>query len=95
MRADEVLKQLLAAYPYQLKFAVRDRKDMPEVNTIVKETGADRDRVLLMPEGTDPGVLYERAQWIAEACKEFHYRYCPRVHIDIWGMREASSTSSK
>jgi 7-carboxy-7-deazaguanine synthase len=81
----EVLKQLMAAYPYQLKFVVRQPTDMQEVNTIVKETGADRDRVLLMPEGIDAGAIYERAQWIAEACKQFQYRYCPRLHIDIWG----------
>ena len=81
----DVLKQLMGAYPYQLKFVVRQPKDMTEVNAIVKETGADRDRVLLMPEGVDVGTIYERATWIAEACKQFRYRYCPRLHIDIWG----------
>ena len=81
----DVLKRLIASYPYQLKFVVREASDMEELNTIVKEIGADRDRVLLMPEGVDPGTLYDRAQWVAEACKEFQYRYCPRVHIDIWG----------
>ncbi len=81
----EVLKQLMAAYPYQLKFVVRDRKDMPEVNNIVKETGADRERVLLMAEGVDASALFERAQWIVEACKELGFRFSPRLHIDIWG----------
>lgn len=81
----DVLKQLLAAYPYQLKFVVRQPDDMREVNTIVEEIGADRDRVMLMPEGTDAGALYERAQWVVEACKDNKYRYSPRLHIDIWG----------
>lgn len=81
----EVLKQLMVNYPYQLKFVVKQRDDMEEVNKIVEEVGADSSRVLLMPEGTDPGAIYERAPWIAEACKHYRYRYCPRVHIDIWG----------
>jgi 7-carboxy-7-deazaguanine synthase len=70
----DVLKQLMAAYPYQLKFVVRQPPDMVEVRSIVKDIGADRDRVLLMAEGTDAGTIYERSQWIAEACKEFGYR---------------------
>ena len=86
----EILKRLISTYPYQLKFVVRDPKDMTEVNTIVKEIGGERNRVLLMPEGTDAGMLYERAQWVAQACKEFHYRYCPRVHIDIWGNKRGT-----
>lgn len=81
----EVLKQLIAAYPYQLKFVVRERTDLPELQGIVKDLGADKSRVMLMPEGVDPGTLYGRAQWIVDACKEFGYRYCPRLHIDIWG----------
>jgi 7-carboxy-7-deazaguanine synthase len=81
----DILKQLIAAYAYQLKFVVRQPADMPEVRSIVKDIGADRDRVLLMAEGTDPGTIYERSQWIAEACKQFGYRYSPRLHIDIWG----------
>ncbi len=81
----EILKQLMAEYAYQLKFVVRDRKDMPEVNRIIKETGADRERVLLMAEGVDAGTLFERGQWIVEACKEFGFRFSPRLHIDIWG----------
>ncbi len=81
----DVLKQLIASYPYQLKFVVRQQQDMTEIQSIVKDIGADRDRVMLMAEGTDPGTIYERSQWITEACKQFGYRYSPRLHIDIWG----------
>ena len=81
----EVLKQLITTYPYQLKFVVRKPEDLRELNSIVKEIEADRSRVMLMPEGTDASTIYERAQWIVEKCKEFGYRYSPRLHIDIWG----------
>jgi 7-carboxy-7-deazaguanine synthase len=81
----EVLKQLMAEYPYQLKFVVCDPGDMAEIETLLQETGADRSRVVLMPEGTDPGTLYERARWLVDICKRERFRYGPRLHIDIYG----------
>jgi len=86
----EILKKLMARYRYQLKFVVRDTADLDELNGIVNELGADRETVLLMPEGTDESTLSARAQWVVEACKQFQYRYSPRVHIDIWGNRRGT-----
>ena len=80
-----VLKQLMAEYPYQLKFVVADPGDLAEVETILKETNADRDRVVLMPEGTNSETLSERARWLVEICKRGGFRYGPRLHIDIYG----------
>ena len=42
---------------------------------------------MLMPEGTNIETLYERAAWIVEVCKRERFRYCPRLHIDLWGNR--------
>ena len=81
----EILKQLIAEYPYQLKFVITSAEDVKEAKDIVEEIGADRSRVLLMPEGTTRQAVNERAQWLVEVCKDFGYRYCPRLHIDIWG----------
>ena len=80
-----VLKELMAAYPYQLKFVVTAPEDLEEIERIVSETEADRSRVILMPEGTGPEVLYERARWLVDICKNTHFRYGPRLHIDIYG----------
>src|SRR6185369_12417914 len=81
----DVLKQLMAEYPYQLKFVVSDPSDLAEIETVLKETGADRSRVVLMPEGTSPETLSERAHWLVEICKREGFRYGPRLHIDIYG----------
>ena len=81
----DVLKQLMAEYPYQLKFVVSNPDDLGEIETILKETDADRSRVILMPEGTDAGTLYERARWLVDICKRERFRYGPRLHIDIYG----------
>ena len=81
----DVLKQLMAEYPYQLKFVVSDPSDLAEIETVLKETGADRSRVVLMPEGTSSETLSERARWLVEICKREGFRYGPRLHIDIYG----------
>ena len=81
----DVLKQLMAEYPYQLKFVVSAPTDLEEIESVVAETGAARDRVILMPEGTDPEKLRERALWLVDVCKTTRFRYGPRLHIDLYG----------
>jgi 7-carboxy-7-deazaguanine synthase len=82
-----VLKQLMAAYEYQLKFVVASPDDMAEIAHMLEETRADRSRVVLMAEGTTSDVIRERAPWLAEICKREGFRYSPRLHIDLWGNR--------
>jgi 7-carboxy-7-deazaguanine synthase len=81
----EVLKKLMGEYEYQLKFVVSAEEDLKEIETILKETAADRRRVVLMAEGTTVETLYERAAWLVEVCKREQFRYSPRLHIDLWG----------
>ena len=83
----EVLRQLMREFECQLKFVVASPGDLMEIAAILKDTGADRGRVLLMPEGTDAATLAERARWIAEICKREDFRFSPRLHIDLWGNR--------
>src|SRR5579863_3358090 len=59
--------------------------DLAEIETILKETSADRSRVVLMPEGTSSETLSERARWLVAICKREGFRYGPRLHIDIYG----------
>jgi 7-carboxy-7-deazaguanine synthase len=58
-----------------------------EVRELVAALSADRGRVILMPEGTDPNCLRERGVWLAEICKEEGFRFSPRLHVDLWGNR--------
>lgn len=83
----DVIKQLMAEYEYQLKFVVCSEGDMAEVQQIVKEVAPDRGKVLLMPEGRTRAEVAEKSQWLVNACKDFGYRFCPRLHIEIWGDR--------
>jgi 7-carboxy-7-deazaguanine synthase len=83
-----VLKQLMASYPYQLKFVVESPGDVAEIESLLAMLGdVDPADVLLMPEGTDGETLRQRAQWLVESCKERGFRYCSRLHIELFGHR--------
>ncbi|MCL4854463.1 MAG: 7-carboxy-7-deazaguanine synthase QueE [Bryobacteraceae bacterium] len=83
----EVLKKLIGAYPYQLKFVVEKPDDIAEIRSLVNDLDADRRRIVLMAEGTDPETLHERSLWLADICREEKYRFTPRLHIDLYGNR--------
>ncbi|HEY1182680.1 MAG TPA: 7-carboxy-7-deazaguanine synthase QueE [Bryobacteraceae bacterium] len=82
-----VLRELMARYEYQLKFVVENPADVAEIRALLEALDAPRERVILMPEGTEHARLVERGQWLAEICKEEGLRFSPRLHIDLWGSR--------
>jgi len=79
------LSELMAAYEYQLKFVIEKPADLEEVRALVRGLKADRERVILMPEGTGRERLRERSLWLAEICKEYGFRLSPRLHVDLYG----------
>ena len=79
------LLQLMARYPYQLKFVIEKPGDVEEVRALLASIGAGRNHTILMPEGTDREVLRERGAWLAEICKQEGFRFSPRLHVDLWG----------
>jgi 7-carboxy-7-deazaguanine synthase len=83
----EVLRRLMSEYEYQLKFVVASPEDMREIARMLDDIHADRNRVVLMAEGTTSDVIRERAPWLTEICKREGFRYSPRLHIDLWGDR--------
>ena len=80
-----VLKELIAAYDYQLKFVIADPQDLAELEEMRQALQAPPAKVLLMPEGTNAETIRRRGLWIAEICKERGYRFSPRLHVDLWG----------
>ncbi len=80
-----VLAELMGRYDYQLKFVIEKAEDLEEVGSLVGGLGADRGRVILMPEGTDRERLRERSMWLAEVCKQEGFRFSPRLHVDLYG----------
>ncbi len=82
----------------QWKFVISRAEDLVEIETLIADISAPlpalqkitREQVLLMPEGIDPHTLAERSLWLAELCKQTGYRYCPRLHIQLWGNRRGT-----
>ena len=85
-----VLRQLMSAYEYQLKFVVMAPGDLDEIRTLLRETGGAAERTMLMPEGVQPETLRERAHWMVEACKSEGFRFSPRLHIDLFGNKRGT-----
>ena len=79
------LRELMARYQYQLKFVIAQPDDLDEVRALLETLQADRQRVILMPEGVDRDVLRERSLWLAEICKEEGFRFSPRLHVELYG----------
>ena len=83
----DVLRRLVTAYPYQLKFVVVKPQDLAEINSLAETLAANPGRVILMPEGTRAATLRRRGLWLVEICKREGYRFSPRLHIDLYGNR--------
>lgn len=69
----------------QLKFVVSDPAEFAEIDALLAEIpGVRPDDVMLMPEGVvspRPGST----AWIVRECLDRGWRYCHRVHIDLFG----------
>jgi len=68
----------------QVKFVIADPRDVGEIDEILAQVGIDPGEVMLMPEGIttpEPG----RVRWIVDLCVSRGWRYCPRVHIEVFG----------
>lgn len=87
----DVLRQFLDGYDCQLKFVIDRPDDVDEVIGLVGQLPkVPPDHVLLMPQGVTREELAARAGWLVEVCKRHGFRYCPRLHIELYGHRRGT-----
>jgi 7-carboxy-7-deazaguanine synthase len=87
----DVIRAFMERHPYQLKFVIDRPSDLDEVRALLGGLpDVDQDRVLLMPQGVTPEEVRARGLWLVEECKRHGYRYCPRLHIDLYGNRRGT-----
>jgi len=87
----QTIRRLVAEHHYQMKFVVDKIEDCPEVEEYLTEfPEIDRARVMLMPQGTDPAELAEKARWLGPHCVEQGVQYCPRQQIEWFGYRRGT-----
>jgi 7-carboxy-7-deazaguanine synthase len=82
----DVIRAFLERSDYQLKFVIDRPDDVAEVLQLLEQlSGVDRSKVLLMPQGVTAAELDERGRWLAGECLKHGFRYCPRLHIHLFG----------
>ena len=87
----DVIRAFMGHGDYQLKFVVDRPEDVAEVDEVLAQLpGVERTKVLLMPQGVTREELDHKAGWLAEVCKERGFRYCPRLHIELYGNRRGT-----
>jgi 7-carboxy-7-deazaguanine synthase len=81
-----VIRAFMNHCDYQFKFVIDQVADVAEVLDALEQLpGVPRDKVLLMPQGITPEELRQRGLWLVEECKRHGFRYCPRLHIELFG----------
>ena len=82
----EVISEWIRNYPVQLKFVVSSENDLAEIKHLLSRLPpVPLDQILLMPEGIDVKTLAARSPWLVEICKREGFRFCPRLHIELFG----------
>ncbi|MCH8270561.1 MAG: 7-carboxy-7-deazaguanine synthase QueE [Planctomycetes bacterium] len=74
-----------AGRAFQLKFVVTGQEDVTEIDSLLDalDNWSNHD-VLLMPEGVTP-PSQEQCAWIVRVCTQRGWRFCRRLHIDLFG----------
>jgi 7-carboxy-7-deazaguanine synthase len=76
---------------FQLKFVVSGEPDLLEIRVVLDQLKCwEPADVLLMPEGIDAATLETRAGWVSEICKREGFRYCPRLHVTLYGNKRGT-----
>jgi len=82
----DVIRQLISASPYQLKFVVDTPADLDEVVAYLKSLPQTTpDRIWLMPQGVTSEELAVRTKWLDKAARDLGFRLSPRRHIEMFG----------
>jgi 7-carboxy-7-deazaguanine synthase len=77
------------SHDFQLKFVVLQEADIEEIeNDFLKHLkGVNNDDVCLMPEGVTADDLMTRSYWTIEACIKRGWRFTPRLHALLFGVK--------
>jgi 7-cyano-7-deazaguanosine (preQ0) biosynthesis protein QueE len=82
---NEVLKVFSEINNSIFKFVICDVKDLDEVDELVKKLNIKKEKVYLMPEGTDEKTIKEKSLWLIDESKKRNYNFTTRLHILMFG----------
>jgi 7-carboxy-7-deazaguanine synthase len=82
----DVIRRLVTEHEYQVKFVIDSPEDLDSVRLYLAEfPEIGRERVLLMPQGTEQQELDARAAWLRPHCVAEGLVFCPRKQIEWFG----------
>lgn len=82
----DVVRRLIDQGPYQIKFVIDQRLDCDEVLEYLDRLGpVDRERVFLMPQGTQQDHLRQITTWLEPWADRHGLQICHRRHIEWFG----------
>jgi 7-carboxy-7-deazaguanine synthase len=82
----KVISEWISKYTFQLKFVVSSELDLAEIKDLLSRLPpVPLHQILLMPEGIDVKTLATRSPWLVDICKRESFRFCPRLHIELFG----------
>jgi 7-carboxy-7-deazaguanine synthase len=87
-----VITEWLGSCPFQLKFVVSSPEGLAEIEALLGDLPSPvaPHKVLLMPQGITSEELAMRSAWLVDVCKRRGYRYCNRLHIDLFGNKRGT-----
>ncbi|HEX5176748.1 MAG TPA: 7-carboxy-7-deazaguanine synthase QueE [Chthoniobacteraceae bacterium] len=82
----------IAQYDYQLKFVIEKEADIDEIAEWLRHLGREVPpwKVLLMPQAMSAESARTREATLLDLCKRHGYRYCSRLHIELFGNRRGT-----
>ena len=87
----KVISEWISKYTFQLKFVVSSENDLAEMKDLLSRLPpVPLHQILLMPEGIDIKTLATRSPWLVDICKREGFRFCPRLHIELFGHTRGS-----
>lgn len=88
---DVIRRFIAASADYQLKFVVEQPADVREIEILLADLGdLPPENILLMPQAVSREELIARSRMLADLCKPRGWRFCPRLHIDLYGSQRGT-----
>ena len=86
-RQPAVIRAWIDQGNYQLKFVVTAAQDVKEIQSLLADLQrpVPPHKILLMPEGTTVEKIRGRNETLVELCKRHGYRFCHRLHVELFG----------
>ena len=83
----DVIRTWLDHCAFQVKFVVSSTQDLDEIQLLLRtlDRKIPPHKILLMPEGTSIEALRQRNDGLVKLCKQNGYRYCHRLHVELFG----------